>query len=123
MGRAVNWTKEYKIVKKPKYAFEEDDEYEIEIIGDEADGTSYAYNRITRIQKLLEKYAGKTIPYDASFYNTPEEAEATLIEPKTLVEMFDKVLKNIDPDSEDWGHIEYFRNLAKRGFYIIIDCE
>ena len=71
MGRAVNWTKEYKIVKKPKYAFEEDDEYEIEIIGDEADGTSYAYNRMTRIQDLLEKYAGKIIPYDASFYNTP----------------------------------------------------
>ena len=123
MWRGVNWTKEYKIVKKPKYAFEEDDEYEIEIIGDEADGTSYAYNRITRIQKLLEKYAGKAIPYDTNFYYTPEEAESILIEPKILVKMFDKVLKNIEPDNEDWGHIKYFRSLAKRGFYIIIDCQ
>ena len=71
MGRGINWTKEYRITKKPKYAFEENDEFEIELIGEEADGASYGYNRITRIQELLEKYAEKTIPYDTNFYNTP----------------------------------------------------
>ena len=34
MGRGINWTKEYRIAKKQKYAFEENDEFERGIISD-----------------------------------------------------------------------------------------
>lgn len=121
MGKSVSWFKTYEAKEVPESSFG-GIEYTIAFPEDsEISGTSYGYGRIGRIQKLLQEYTGKELPYDEDYYNVKTKIDETLIEPKELSKMLNKVLKHIEDDNEDKSTISFFKKLADEGFYILLE--
>lgn len=120
MSTGFNWFKEYKIIRdRLDYWY---DDYRL--FYDGGDSTSHSAGNITKVQNLIEKYGGKTIPYVNAYNVGSEDYKIDLIEPTEMVEICDKILANTDCDEVDMrDRIEWFKKLSEDGYYLSYDLD
>lgn len=114
MSTGFNWFKDYKLTPWNDYYYDTD--YKLEYIG--GDSTSHSSGNIIKVQNLLEKYGGITIPYiDA--YGLDKEYTPNLINPEIMSKVCKKILENSDVDEVDMrDRIEWFKKLSDEGYYL-----
>ena len=113
MSRGFNWFKETEIyLADERYC-----EYNLKYIG--GDSTSHSPGNITKVQTLLEKYGGVTLPY-IDTYNVINKPD--LVEPRIMSAACDKVLQTSEVDELDMrDRILWFKKLSDQGYYLSYD--
>lgn len=119
MSTGFNWFKKYEIIHcEPNHWY---DWYELEYL--DGNSTSHSAGNIAKVQGLLEKYGGISIPYIKTL-NRSDDNEPNLIEPKVMSEVCVKILENSDVDEVDMrDRIEWFKELSDEGYYLSYDYD
>ena len=113
MSRGFNWFRDCEVYLADEFYHE----YNLKFIG--GDSTSHSCGNIIKVQSLLEKYGGVSIPY-IDTYNVSNKPE--LIEPSMMVSACNKVLQTSEVDEVDMrDRIEWFKKLSEQGYYICYD--
>ena len=115
MSRGFNWFEDYEIYLADEFYRE----YNLRYLG--GDSTSHSSGNITKVQYLLEKYGGVTIPY-IDTYNVSDIPE--FVEPDVMSEACAKVLQSSEVDEVDMrDRIEWFKKLSDQGYCLSYDWQ
>ena len=107
MSTGFNWFKKYEIIHCEPNNW--DDWYELKYL--DGGSTSHSAGNIIKVQDLLEKYGGISIPY-VKRLDRIDDSEPRLIEPKVISGVCAKILENSDVDEIDMrDRIEWFKKL------------
>lgn len=119
MSTGFNWFKKYEIIHyEPNHWY---DWYELNYL--DGNSTSHSAGNITKVQDLLEKYGGISIPY-VKRLNRSDDSKPYLIEPKVISNVCAEILQNSDVDEVDMrDRIEWFRKLSDEGYYLSYDYD
>ena len=113
MSRGFNWFRDCEIYLADEYY----QEYNLRYVGGHS--TSHSPGNITKVQTLLEKYGGVSIPY-VDTYNVFEKPD--LINPSIMSDACNKVLQSSEVDEVDMrDRIEWFKKLSDDGYYLSYD--
>ena len=98
------------------------DDTKLEYIG--GSNTSHSGGNICKVQNLIEKYSGKTIPIVCADFIDSEDYKLPLIEPKEMSNICKKILQGTEVDKAGMrDRIEWFRQLSDEGYYLTYDYE
>lgn len=118
MSIGFNWFKTYIISHREPDTWH--DWYEIEYL--DGGSTSHSAGNIIKVQNLIEKYGNRRIPRVYKEFIDSLDYNLDLIEPKEMFEICQKILSDTEVDEVDMRHrIEWFRDLSKKGYYLIYD--
>lgn len=113
MSRGFNWFKDTEIYLADEYYHD----YKLRYL--DGGSTSHSPGNITKVQNLLEKYGGITIPY-IDRYGVCDKPD--LVEPRVVSEVCEKILQGTEVDEVDMrDRIEWFKKLSDQGYYLSYD--
>lgn len=122
MSTGFNWFKQY----KPKKTFynPKDIEYSAEFL--DGDSTGFSGGNIGIIDDLLEEY-DIYIPRIRDDYDNIKDLEkalSNLIEPSTLSNIFDKILKDDKVDKAGMRkRVQWMKELSDEGYFLCYDYD